>query len=144
MAKTKFKSLKQFCEASHIDAKLIRSTVRQMGGWESFSESAEDVSNHGAGTGWNGFTYYSDTVAFTKRNKSLILELAKDLASQFGDVDEYQMIANFNCLRSDYSVGEVASAIHNPKDDGQTTVMNALAWFVLEEVARSYCDLCDQ
>jgi hypothetical protein len=140
--KTKI-TLAQFCDQSYLDAKLIRSVVRQRGGWESFTESAEDITRHGASGGFGGFIYYRETEPFAARNMSLILAAAKDMAEQFGDEDEYQLIAGFNCLKPDYTVGMVAAAIHDRKSGDRTMVLNALAWFALEEVARSYCDVID-
>jgi hypothetical protein len=38
------KTIKQFTNAAgHIDAGLIRAVIRQMGGFESFKESAQDI-----------------------------------------------------------------------------------------------------
>ena len=71
-------SLKQLIEKSgHIDPKLIRAVVNQFGGWESFKESAEDVTNHGIDGGYGGFVYYNETCAFFKRNRGAIMELAE-------------------------------------------------------------------
>lgn len=131
------KTFKAFTDKSHIDASLIRAVVRQIGGWEEFRERASDVANYGADGGFCGFVYYSDTVPFFKRNKTAILDLAKNMASDFGQ-DVYEMIAGFNCLKTDS--GTVAEAVHNPRTNDPEQVRNALAWFALEEVARSYCD----
>lgn len=129
------KTIKEFCAQSNIPAKLIRSTVRQAGGWQAFKEIAEDVVNHGADGGFGGFFYYTDTCAFFKRNKMYILGYAKEQANEFGQ-GLYEMIGGFNCLKiSDW---EVAEAIHAPTSPEKTTVQNALAWYALEEVCRDY------
>jgi hypothetical protein len=135
-------TLTKFVAESNIDESLIRAVVRKMGGWGSFTESAEDVSNHGADGGFGGFVYYTDTVPFAKRNLDSILSYAKDMASDLGEGDEYKLIAGFNCLKME--VGQVAGAIHNPKHEDRTTVLNALAWFALEEVCRSYVDATER
>jgi hypothetical protein len=135
-------TLKKFVSETHLDESLVRSVVRQVGGWGSFTEMAEDVSNHGADGGFSGFVYYSDTVPFAKRNLDALLRTCRDMARDFGDGDEYQLIAGFNCLKM--TVGEVAGAIHNPKHEDRTTVLNALAWFALEEVSRSYVDAMER
>jgi hypothetical protein len=67
------KTLTEFCKASHIPESVIRATVRQAGGWESFTEMAADVTGYGAAGGFHGFIYTRDTVAFTKRNKAGLL-----------------------------------------------------------------------
>ena len=130
----------QFIGKSHISEKLIRAVVRQSGGWDSFKEMAEDITNHGVGGGFHGWIYHADTVPFAKRNKAAIMELAWQMADDLGE-PIYRMIGGFNCLKM--ADGEVAEAIHNPRSDDRTQVFNALAWFAVEEVARSYCDLSD-
>lgn len=134
-------TMKAFIENSQIDASLIRAVVRQMGGWESFKESAKDVSEHGAGCGFGGFIYYNETIPFTKRHKKNILAYSKQLANEIGAVSEYDMIAGFKCLQLDTS--EVVDAIYNPRSEVRVLVFNALAWFALEEVARSYVDFTE-
>ena len=129
--------LSQFLRDSNINDDLIRAVVRQAGGWYNFKEIAGDVTNHGANSGFCGFTYYVDTIGFFKRHKSAIMELANDQANDF-DLDTYSMIAGFNCLKVD--TGSVAEAIHNPRTEDIDSVRNALAWYALEEVARSYVE----
>lgn len=100
---------------------------------------ADDVTNHGASGGFSGWIYYSETEKFTKAHKAAILEMAKQMADDLGE-PLYKMIGGFNCLK--ISEGEAAEAIHNPRSEDRTNVYNALAWFALEEVSRSYSDLC--
>ena len=138
-------NVSKFCESSHLPAALIRATIRQCGGFDSFKEMAEDVTNHGADSGFSGFTYYADTVKFAERNKSAILQACRDMASDLGESGAYSMIAGFNCLKDlELSGDAVADTIHNKRSEDYTQVMNALAWFALEEVSRSYCDLSDR
>lgn len=134
-------TLKKFIAESHVDAKLVRAVVRQIGGWESFTEKVQDVYRHGADGGFSGFIYYADTVPFAKKNRKEIVELAKNIADDFGE-GVFKMIAGFRCLSGDYSEGEIAEAIYNIKSENDTQVLNALAWFALEEVCRSYVDYC--
>lgn len=131
------KTLKSFIKATNINATLVRAVVRQAGGWETFKETAIDVANHGANHGVSGFIYYNDTVAFTKRQKANIMELAKEQANDFGSDSVYSMIASFNCL-NDVEEYEVAQAIHTGKGEMATQIYNALAWYALEEVSRAY------
>jgi len=127
----------KFISKSHISAKIIRAVVRQSGGWDSFTEMAEDITNHGVDGGFHGWIYHSDTVPFAKRNQAAIMGMAQDLAYDLGE-PLYRMIGGFNCLKM--AEGDVAEAIHNPRSDDKVQVFNALAWFAAEEVARSYCD----
>jgi len=50
-------TLKNLIVDSNIPSKLVRAVVRQSGGWQSFTESAQDVVNRGAESGFNGFSY---------------------------------------------------------------------------------------
>lgn len=132
-------TLKAFAEFSHIDASMVRAVVRQIGGWESFKESAQDVANHGAGAGFSGFIYHSETVPFAKRHKKTILAYAKQLAQDLGEENEFELIAWIVKMEA----SEVAEAIYNSRSEDRTQVFNALAWFALEEVARSYAEFIE-
>jgi hypothetical protein len=134
------KTLKSFVEETHLPERVVRGVVRQMGGWASFKESAEDVAAHGATAGWCGFTYYSDTVRFAKRHQCDLTAMANEMARDLGESSGFTLIAGFNCLKS-YSADEVFDALMDPRSDARTDVFNALAWFALEEVARSFSDL---
>lgn len=133
------KTIKQLCEVSNIPSRLIRSVIRQFGGWESFKESARDVYNHGIDGGYSGFIYYTETVAFTKRNKSNVLLLCKDMADELGEGGIISLLSNFGCLKG-YSQEDIADGLFNPKSDERVTIYNALAWFAAEEVCRDYCE----
>jgi hypothetical protein len=101
-----------------------------------------DISNHGADSGWTGFTYTSDTVAFYHANKKAIVQAVKELADDIGE-GSIQMVMGFNCLKGDVEEEEVGKVLYgrgNDDDDGERLVMNALAWFALEEVARYLVD----
>jgi hypothetical protein len=133
--------LTRFTEKSHISAELIRAVVRQSGGWKDFKEMARDVANHGADGGFSGWIYYTETAKFATRHKAEILEMAKQMADDMGE-PLYKMIGGFNCLK--ISEDQAAEAIHNPRSADRTNVMNALAWFALEEVSRSYSDMLER
>lgn len=128
-------------EGRGMPASLSRAVIRGMGGWDSFKESAPDVSNHGASSGFGGFIYYSDTVPFTRRNLDAILVLAGYQARDFGLKSVAELIAGFNCLK-DYSAFEVEEILMLPRagHDGSTDVLNALAWYALEETCRAYTE----
>lgn len=134
------KTLKQFCEKSHINPKLIRAVVRQIGGWESFTKSAHYVVDLGADAGYAGFIYYTDTCKFYVNNRKTINILVDDTAWALG-TNSISMVRMFTCLGLVYTVDEVAQTLYGPRSQHQTQVANALAWFALEEVCRSYVDL---
>lgn len=134
-----FKTVKAFAAQSNISEKLIRAVVRQNGGWESFQQVAQDIANHGADAGWIGFSYHADTVPFFTRNRGEIFHLAEEMATEFAQ-STIQMIKGFRCLNGDYSEDEIGATLYGPKPKVDTQIANALAWFALEEVARSYSD----
>ena len=74
--------LSDFVKQSTVPAKLIRAVVRQVGGWDNFTEIANDAARHGAAAGFVGFTYYDDTVAFTKDRKSTRLNSSHEFVSR--------------------------------------------------------------
>lgn len=132
------KTMSEFIARSHLPESLIRAVIRQAGGWQSFKEMAPDVTEHGADGGFSGFIYYTDTVKFAQRNKGPILDACRQMADDLGE-PVYRMIGSFNCLK--ITEGEAAEAIHNPRSEDRTNVLNALSWFALEEVCWSYVDL---
>ena len=133
----------KFIESSNIPASLIRAVSRQMGSWEYFTDSAEDICNHGASGGVGGFIYYNETVKFYRRNRKANLQLAEQMADDLGE-DLLSMVASFNCLKC-YKLtnNEVAQALYMSKGEWVDSVQNAMAWFALEEIARSYCDVIE-
>ena len=140
-------NLKTLIANSSIPATLIRAVVKNMNGWDSFKESAQDVVDHGAACGFGNFVYYTDTVSFTAKNRKVIAELAAQQADDFGDSSEIEMILGFNCFRQDdLTSSDIARALYGRLTDGdkKTVIYNALAWYALEEVARAYCDLLEQ
>ena len=131
-----------FLKASHINKSLINAVVRGLGGWTSFKESHSDVCNHGAQNGFGYFIYYSDTVKFALKHREAIIELLNETRESIGEPGSIvEMVQNFNCLgKDDYTQDEVGQALYasNAKAKEQQQVLNALAWFALEEVCRSY------
>lgn len=135
------KTLTQFIASSNIHGALIRAVVKQLGGWQEFKERASDVTNHGASGGFSGFIYYTDTLAFYAKNRTYIVDLCQSMSDELGE-DMLSMIRSFNCLGKDStSIDEVGRTLFGTKRTHDTQVANALAWFALEEVARSYVDL---
>ena len=141
-------TMKTLIANSSIPATLIRAVVKNMNGWKSFKESAQDVVDHGASCGFGNFVYYTDTVAFTAKNRKTIAEYAAEQSKDIGYKDEIEMILSFNGLQHDdpITTSEVARALYGrlTDDDKKTMIYNALAWYALEEVARAYYDLLEQ
>lgn len=118
---------------------LARAVIAQFGDEESFVLSAPDVANYGIDGGYGGFIYYADTVPFAIKNKREILSYAKEQAESFGDSGVFAMIASFNCF-TDLSESDIAEAFYEEDENGDnhTTLFNGLAWYIGEEVSRSF------
>ncbi len=143
---TKTCTLSELIKQSNIPPKLIRAVVRQMGGWESFTRSAPDITRHGIDGGFSGFIYHSDTDSFAKRNRAEISQMATEQAKEFGQ-GVIEMIRGFGCFRqgSKPTDEEIGSALYAGKNaENGINVLNALAWYAGEEVSREYCRLTGQ
>jgi hypothetical protein len=148
MTTTAKPSLQGLIESTNIPASLVRAVVRQMGGWQSFKESAPDICRCGIDGGFHGFIYNADTEPFAKQNRADISAMASAQASDLG-MGLFEMIRGFGCFRSwpkgeRPSDEEIGSALYAGKDlDGTSGMLNALAWYAGEEVSRAYCDAFD-
>lgn len=116
---------------------LNAAVVRQMGGWSSFKESAGDIARHGIDGGFNGFIYHTETNTFARRNIAAIREALKEDADNLGE-GILGLVAGFRCLNGDYSQDEIAQVIYGNGNDVE--ILNALAWYAAETVARRYDD----
>ena len=116
--------------------KLYNAVIRQLG--QGYKDDLKNVVEHGADAGFNGFIYYSDTVAFTKRNYGAIMERLEDVRDSIGASSLSSVIADFNCV--DLEQHEVEQALlRRERDSNWEQVADALAKFALEEVAYE-CD----
>jgi hypothetical protein len=112
-----------------------------MGGWQSFTESAPDICRGGIDGGFHGFVYYSETMPFAKKNMDAIRELATFQAESLG-VGVVEMIKGFRCLQG-VTESEVLDGLAGIARPAGINVLNGLAWYAAEEVARAYCDTFD-
>lgn len=135
--------MSNFLKSANINPKLAGAVIRQFGGWETFQEKANDVSNHGIDGGYCGFIYYDETNAFTKKHKKLIIENVMQFADEIGE-SFTKVIADFNCLKNTgITDDDVITALMYPRSCEEytvTQVYNALAWYAGETVAREYTD----
>lgn len=132
------------CEnATLIGETLARAVIDNFGGWSDFRATAPDVARHGIQGGFGNWICCADTVKFAEDNRGGILAYARQMAEDLGEPGAYSLIAGFNCLHG-MTADSVADAIHSPEDEGDyAQVMNALAWFIAEEVCRTYIDQLD-
>ena len=98
-----------------------------------------DIVDHGISGGFNGFIWYTDTVKFAVDNIEAIKDQLKEDAQEFGDESIAELVSSFNCLGGNYSQDEIAEAIYT-EDEDATDIMNALAWYAAETVARDIVD----
>lgn len=136
--------MSDFLKAANTDPKLTAAVIRQFGGWETFQEKAVDVYNCGIDGGFCGFTYYEDTVSFTKKHKKPIIEDIKYFADDVVGESFTKVIAGFNCLKnSGITDDDVIMALMSPRscdDYVLQQVYNAMALYAGETVAREYVD----
>ena len=141
-------TLKSFIENSHIPATLIRAIVSGNGGWDEFKEKAQDIADHGSQSGCGGFTYYTETMAFTAKYRPLIVEFAEEQAKDLGYSSVVVMIHDFNTIKNcRFSYSDIAKALYGRLSNNNTDqhyikeqVYNALCWYIEEEVSRSFVD----
>ena len=132
------KTIKNFIEYSDIDAGLIRAVVRQSGGWLSFQEIAPDITSHGIAGGFGGWIYYTETREFYAKNQSVIVALVEQQATEYG-ISPIDFVVSFRCLDADDEPNG-GKTLYGNKRQHDTTIANALAWFAVEEVARSFVE----
>ena len=141
-------TMKQLIANPNISTQLISATIKQMGGYAELKEHASDIVKYGANNGTSGFTWYTETVEFTKKNKKYILELAINQAQDCGYNGAYDMVRSFGLLRNKrepiYTEIEIYQAIHERNNENTAAVYDALAKYILEYVARAYMGLIEQ
>lgn len=117
-----------------MNKNLIKAVRRQLASEnkQEFRDTLSDVARHGADVGWHGFTYYSETCAFWRKNKEEIISLLYEDSENFG-AGILEMVKGFNCLNGLYSVDEIGAVIYGGEEN--TDIENALAWYALESVA---------
>lgn len=116
---------------------LFESVVDQLGSdnMQELFETLKDVSGHGANSGFSGFIYSNECLAFFNDNKKEIIELLEQQAEELG-IDMLVMVQSFNCLRDNkYSLTEISQAIYNNSEEA--CIIDAICWFVLEQYASS-------
>ena len=119
-----------------MNKKLINAVAKQMGGMINLKDHAGDIYNYGAAGGVTGFNYFTETEAFAKKNHALIMELLSEFADDAG-INGLEILSGFNCFKH-MTDSEIFDGLMNPKSEDRTTIYNGLAWFALEEAARSF------
>jgi hypothetical protein len=121
-------------------ADVANSVIKQLGG--TTPEALEELhavysSSCGAAGGYTGFIWYSDTVAFWRKNRNKIVAMMNHTAESFGDTNILGMVQNFRSL-SKYTADEIARALYGRFNEDLTEIYNTFAWYALEEVGYYY------
>jgi hypothetical protein len=121
---------------------IIALGYRSSGGLESLknlSANLADCAKHGADGGFPGFTYYSDTLVFFRRNREDIVKNLELMATELGQ-DIIGMVQGFGVFRygTPPTPAEVGKALWGTGtlQDDLTSLYNVFAWFALEEISR--------
>ena len=92
-------------------------------------EDILQIAEHGADAGWNGFSYYNETVQFYNDHETLLWDLLESEADEFGE----ESVITF--LDKHCNTKDVANL---------TQFKNWMAWYALESVAYWLRDLEDK
>ena len=121
--------------------KLQQRVIEQLSGESELNEDnaiiLKNVANHGADSGFVGFTYYVDTCKFFDDNKELIFKQLLDDRVNIGYNSLTEMLSSFRCFK-DVDTYDIEAFLINSDDESnneQTTLKNGLAWYALETVA---------
>jgi hypothetical protein len=135
-------TMKDVSEKTGFSLPLLRAVARQMGGWTELRESAPDIARHGIDGGFHGFIYYSETVAFWRKNRAAILDLLEQQAEELG-MDPTETVCSFNCLKTEDPADkrelqrEVWRTLGGRMSADDYLVANAMSWYAAEEAARA-------
>lgn len=120
--------------------RLLINAVLDRIGYKEYKGIVQDVNNSGAYAGYSGFTYYSETHAFTIRYRKYIIMLLENTAEQMGQSIE-EMVAGFGVFRKSNMDLQDRRDLYKLLGGGkpsQGTITNVMAWFALEEVCRMF------
>lgn len=135
--------------APHYDA-LTHAVLRHLGGGDDATRIALEAAQHGADAGWCGFTYYSDTCAFARKHRRLIVAALQDDRESFGEPTVCGMFAHWGALKdlakdhpadleTAWGLYQAGARESRDKDmaDTRTLLENALAWYALERAGQA-------
>lgn len=103
-------------------------------------EELHSISRHSIADGYTGFIYYSETVAFWRKNRAKISALMNYEADCLGE-NVLGMVSRFNSLK-DYTADEIGRALYGNYNGDFTQIYNYFAWFAAGEVAYRFGEYC--
>lgn len=92
----------------------------------------------GADGGFTGFTYYSDTINFWRRNRKVTLEMMSELASDMNQSLLESVMLYGGIHHGEWTEDEVGRALYGNYDSNLDGIYDIFARGALEEVARWY------
>ena len=125
-------------------AAVAKAVISQLGGVN--AEALEELNNVaqsscGAAGGYSGFVYYTETVAFWRKNRAKITALMDYECEAIGCwPNALDMVLSFNYIKTRYNAAEVGRAIYGRFDSDLTGIYNTLSWYALEETAYRYSE----
>jgi len=134
---------------SGFSGRTVHSVILSLGYYkwgtkEDFLELSCDLqncSNYGANIGFSGFTYYQDTLAFSKKHRHDIVKHMEKSAAELG-TDIISMVQNFGVFRNSEkpTASEIGKALWgSPRHSYElVTLYNVCAWYALEEIAHTW------
>lgn len=103
-------------------------------------ENLYSISRHSIADGYTGFIYYSETVAFWRKNRAKISALMNYEADSLGE-NVFTMVRAFRSLGGNTG-DELGRALYGNYCDDLTQIYNVFAWYAAESVAYRFGEFC--
>ncbi|GHT91357.1 hypothetical protein FACS1894140_1810 [Spirochaetia bacterium] len=117
---------------------------KSAGSMDRLKELSTDLTNcaeHGANSGFCGFSYYCDTIPFFRQNRKDIVKNLEIEAEELGE-DIIKMVRCFGIFRHETppAPAKVGRAIWDTgkTHDDLSTLYNVFSWFCLEEISNTW------
>jgi len=109
--------------------------------FKELSRIFKNCSEHGADSGFSGFIYYHETIAFFLKNRKDIVNHMEHTAAEMG-TDIISFIQSFGVFRNAEkpTPSEIGQALwdNSKTHPDLTSLYNVFAWYVLEEISRTW------
>jgi len=134
---------------STFSERTVNNVIKALGySLNGSSEAVKEISTefvncaeYGANVGISGFIYYSETIAFFKKNRTAIANHIERTAEELG-TDIISMVQNFGVFRNSEkpTPSEIGKALwgNNRNYTNSVTLYNVFAWYALEEISNTW------
>lgn len=139
-------NIQQLKENSEIHPTLIDEVINQFGGWDEFTEAANDVYHNGITGGFGGFIYYWETSEFFDNNREYITLEIEDFAEECGtNIIDYIHTQINGQLEEPFTNSEIAKILYTKNPVEYSEQLKCWAtWFAAESVCNSYCRILEE